>query len=78
MPGDEESAGPPSRRPAYPSFFFTASFTRLPSAVFPPAARAASAAFITLPMSLGDVAPVSATACSTAAAISSSVTPAGR
>ena len=57
---------------------FTASLTRLPSAAFPPAASAASAAFITLPMSFGEVAPVSATACSTAAAISSSVTSAGR
>ncbi len=61
-----------------PSRLRTASFTRLPSAVVPPAASAASAAFITLPMSLGEVAPVSATAFSTAAAISSSVTSAGR
>ena len=41
-------------------------------------ASAARAAFITLPMSFGDVAPVSATAFSTAAAISSSEASSGR
>ena len=58
--------------------FRTASFTRLPSTAFPLAASAASAAFITLPMSFADAAPVSATAFSTAAATSSSDTSAGR
>ena len=61
-----------------PSFFLTASFTRLPSTDLPEAESAASAAFIALPMSLSELAPVSATALSTAACTSASLTSAGR
>ena len=60
----------------YASFAFTASLTFLPSTVLP--ASAAIVAFMTLPMSLALVAPVSAIAAATAAAISSSDAEAGR
>ena len=58
-----------------PSFLFTASLTALPSAVLP--ARCVIAAFMTLPKSLADVTPVSATAAATAASMSSAVADGG-
>ena len=64
--------------PQPPSRFRAASLTFLPSAGLPRAWRAARAAFITFPMSLGVAAPVSATAFSTAAATSSSEASWGR
>ena len=61
-----------------PSRLRAASLTFLPSTGFPMAWSAAMAAFMTLPMSLADAAPVSATARSTAAATSASEASAGR
>ena len=61
-----------------PSRFLTASFTRLPSAGLPVAASAASAAFNAEPMSYIETAPDSATASSTAAAMSASLASAGK
>src|SRR5436190_17461349 len=58
------------------NFALTASLTARPSAFFP--ARWAIAAFMTLPMSFIEEAPVSATAASTAAAISSSEAACGK
>ena len=79
LEADHEALADAANEVLHPaSFFLTASLTRLPSTALPEAASAASAAFIALPMSLGELAPVSATACSTAAAISASVTSAGR
>ena len=59
-----------------PSLARTSSFTRLPSTVFP--ASLAIAAFITFPVSLELVAPVSARAAITAASNSWSLAAAGR
>ena len=59
-----------------PSFALTVSLTFLPSTVFP--ASPAMVAFMTFPMSLALVAPVSAMAAVTAATMSSSEADAGR
>ena len=61
-----------------PSFFLTRALTCFPSTALPVAARAAIAAFMTFPMSFGEVAPVSSTAFATAASISTSEAPSGR
>jgi len=60
---------------AHPSRFFTASLTALPSTVLP--TSSAMTAFMTLPKSFADIAPVAPTARSTAAASSSPVTAGG-
>ena len=59
-----------------PSLRRTASLTACPSAFLP--ASFGITAFITLPMSFGEVAPVSAIAAATAASISSGVAAGGR
>src|ERR1039457_3996886 len=64
------------RRGRHESLDLTLSLSALPSTVFP--ANFACAAFMTRPICLREVAPVSAKAASMAASISSTLAPAGR